>query len=405
MSILKRFLLAWLGVSILVALAIFARSGTFSSLLANLSPKPTPLASPTEINSTAPRIGAPPPFTLSLPKGFTLGLFAKNLGSPRDLQFSPGGVLLASVPSQNRVVALPDRNHDGVDDEVIEAVKNSDNPHGIAFSKGKLFIAEESSVKRYVWDEKNLTAAFDKEMFQLPSGGNHVTRSIVFGKNGELYVSIGSSCNVCFEKDDRRGTIMISDAEGNSPQVFAKGLRNTVFMGLHPQTGELWGPDMGRDYLGDFTPPDEINIIKSNRDYGWPLCWGNKVHDTVFDNNQYIVDPCARTEVPQYGLTAHGAPLGLTFVQSQQMPEDWQNDLLVALHGSWNRTSPVGYKVVHLRLNGNDVVSQEDFVSGFLNRSNHVLGRPVDLEFDAEGSLFISDDKNGMIYKVIASPK
>ncbi len=410
LSRMKLFLLLWLGVSMLIVLVIFYRTGVLNSLRAVFSPKPAASIVPSPINSTAVRVGPAPPFTLSLPalsvvegpKGFLLGVFAKDLGSPRDLQLSPGGVLLASIPAQNRVVALPDRNNDGIADQVVDIVKDLRNPHGIAFFNGKLFIAEETSIKRYLWDESDLVATFDKELFNLPQGGNHVTRSIIFDKKGALYVSIGSSCNVCFESDDRRAAIMVSDADGNSPQVYAKGLRNTVFMAGHPQTGELWGADMGRDYLGDFTPPDEINVIKSNRDYGWPLCYGGKIHDTVFDNNQYIVDPCAKTEPAQFGFDAHTAPLGLKFIESQQFPLDWQNDLLVSLHGSWNRTSPIGYKIVHLKLSGNDVVSQSDFLWGFLNRDQKVVGRPVDVEFDSEGSLFISDDKNGMIYKVIA---
>jgi glucose/arabinose dehydrogenase len=360
--------------------------------------KPEP--SPQVINTSPNHTGPSPDFKLTVPQGFQIGVYAKNLGSARDLEFSPGGTLLVSVPESGKVLALPDRNGDGIADSTVEVITGLNKPHGLAFYQNQLFIAEETRVVRYNWDENSFTATPDKELFGLPLGGRHTTRTLAFNQTGQLFVSIGSTCDVCIENDPWLASIIVSNANGDTPQIFAKGLRNSVFITVNPATNQLWGADMGRDNLGDDVPPDEINIIQSNRNYGWPYCWGKKVHDTQFDTNVYIADPCANTEPPQYGIQAHSAPLGLTFIKSAQFPPDWQGDLLVAYHGSWNRSVPVGYKIVHLKLSGNDVVSEENFLTGFINGVT-VSGRPVDVLFDLHGSLYISDDKAGAVYKII----
>lgn len=329
---------------------------------------------------------------LVAPTGYTIGFFAKNLGGIRDLEFSPGETLLASIPSSGKVVAII--NNDG-ETKVQDILTGLNNPHGIAFYNSKLFVAEETRLVRYNWDEQNLRASQDKVLFDLPEAGNHFTRSIVFDGSGKLYASVGSTCNVCREPDPRYAAVLISDAEGTNPRIFAKGLRNSVFMALNPETGEVWATDMGRDFLGDNLPPDEINIVKEGKDYGWPDCYGNKIPDTNFNPNA----SCTNTEPPIYEIPAHSAPLGLTFINSSQFPNDWQGNLLVAYHGSWNRSVPDGYKVVHMRVQNNQILNTEDFITGFLQGSQ-TIGRPVDLVFDRKGNLYISDDKNGAVYIV-----
>lgn len=317
---------------------------------------------------------------LNLPQGYTIGYYSQNLGGVRDLEFSPEGTLIASVPSDGKVIALKNG-------EVTESLTNLNNPHGIAFFNNQLFVAEETKVSRYNWNGQTLEASLDKVLFDLPPRGNHFTRSLVFDKSGNLYISVGSTCNVCNEQDPRHAAVLISDAEGSNPRIFAKGLRNSVFMALNPKSGEVWATDMGRDFLGDNLPPDEVNILKDSKDYGWPNCYGNKVPDTKFNP----AADCTGSEPPIFEIPAHSAPLGLIF--------DPQGDLLVAYHGSWNRSSPIGYKVVKLKINGNQVTGEEDFISGFLQNSQ-TLGRPVDLIFDKEGNLYISDDKAGAVYIV-----
>ena len=191
---------------------------------------------------------------------------------------------------------------------------------------------------------------------------------------------------------------MISNANGDNPRIFAKGLRNAAFLAMNPKTNELWGTEMGRDYLGDNTPPDEIDIIRDGKDYGWPYCYGDKMHDNNFDPAN--THGCGNTETPIYEIPAHSAPLGLTFINSAQFPADWQGDLLVAYHGSWNRSVATGFKIVHMKVNGNSITGADDFLTGFLRGSTNdsAPDRPVDMAFDTQGNLYVSDDRGGNIY-------
>lgn len=340
---------------------------------------------------------------LTIPAGFSLTIFAKDLGGVRDLELTAGGTLLASIPAKGEIVAVVDKNNDSKSEEVRTIISGLQRPHGLAFYKDKLFVAAETSVSRYSWNEANLQATLEKKLFDLPKGGRHFSRTIAFDKDGKMFVSIGSSCDVCNENHPFLAAVIVSDADGASPRLFAKGLRNAVFITAHPESGELWGTEMGRDFLGDNLPPDEINIIKDGRDYGWPLCYGNRVHDTDFDKKVYIQvipqPPCGETEPPIYEIAAHSAPLGLAFVTSDKFPRDWRGDLLVSYHGSWNRSTPIGYKVVRINLENGEATGEQDFITGFLEGSQAVA-RPVDLIFDKSGSLYVSDDKAGFIFKI-----
>lgn len=347
-------------------------------------------------------LGKPLDFELKTKDGYQIGLFAEGLGNVRDLAFTPDGVLLASITDQGKVVILPDRNNDGIADETDTIISGLHNPHGITFYGNFLYVVEETKLSRYLWSDSWLVggvARLEKKLFDLPKGGRHYTRSIVFNQKGIMYISLGSSCDVCDESHPFLASVIKSDSDGKKPEVFAKGLRNSVFLTINPETQELWGTEMGRDFLGDNLPPDEINIIKKGGDYGWPVCYGDRIHDAKFDKKQYIMDPCAATEPPLYKIPAHSAPLGLQFINSIKFPEEWRGDLLVAYHGSWNRSSAIGYKVVRLDIEGERVLKEEDFISGFLQNGSS-SGRPVDLEFDKDGNLYISDDKSGNIYIV-----
>ncbi len=342
--------------------------------------------------------GASPNIPLNLPGDFTIHIFATGLGTARDLQFSPGGTLIVSNPSGNSVYALPDKNNDGVADEIKPIISGENHVHGLAFYNGKLFIADVDKVVRYNWNETTLTATKDKVLFTLPENEDHNNRSLIFTSDGKLFISLGSTCNICRQSPTVGGSVLASDANGTPPKVFATGLRNSPFFAINPKTKDIWATEMGRDYLGDNTPPDEINILYESKNYGWPNCYGNKIHDTNFDGIN--PDNCGNTEPPIYQIPAHSAPLGLTFINSSQFPEDWQGDLLVAYHGSWNRSVATGYKVVHLKVNGNTITGSDDFLTGFLQGTtqNSSLGRPVDLTFDKYGNLYLSDDKSGNVY-------
>lgn len=340
---------------------------------------------------------------LTIPAGFSLTIFAKDLGGVRDLEFTSGGTLLASVPATGKIIAVSDKNNDGHAEEVKTIISGLPRPHGLAFHENKLFVASETNVSRYSWSEANSQATLEKKLFDLPKGGRHFSRTIAFDNDGKLFVSIGSTCDVCNESNPFLAAVIVSDTDGASPRLFAEGLRNAVFIAINPVSGELWGTEMGRDFLGDNLPPDEINIIKDGRDYGWPLCYGNRVHDTDFDKKVYIQIipqlPCGESEPPIYEIAAHSAPLGLAFVTGDKFPQDWQGDLLVSYHGSWNRSTPIGYKVVKINLENGRVGGEQDFITGFLEGSQAVA-RPVDIIFDSRGSLYVSDDKAGFIFKI-----
>lgn len=191
------------------------------------------------------------------------------------------------------------------------------------------------------------------------------------------------------------------DLDGGNSEIFATGLRNAVFMAENPSDGRVWVTEMGRDNLGDDLPPDEINILAQGKNYGWPNCYGRNIHDGEFDKNIYIRNPCLEPfETPSWiDLSAHSAPLGIAFF-AQGWPDDLSGDALVALHGSWNRTEPAGYKIVRLRLSaGGELQGMEDFISGFLGQDGRKFGRPADIMIEA-GTLYFSDDSAGVIYRL-----
>ncbi len=330
---------------------------------------------------------------LTVPDGFVLETYASDLGSPRALAFDEGGTLLASIPSRGQVVALPDRNNDRSADLTVIAASGLNRPHGIAFQRGALYIAETDGVSRFSYDGQSNRATGKTQLFGLPGGGNHFTRTIGFGPDGKLYVSVGSSCNVCTERDWQRAKILVADADGSKLREFATGLRNSVFFTW--RGSEMWATDMGRDLLGDNVPPDEVNVVQDGGFYGWPYCYDDRIHDDDFDPKQQA--SCGKSISPKIKLPAHSAPLGLAFIPGS-WPQQYRGKLLIAYHGSWNRSIPTGYKIV---LADPGTGAQSDFIAGWL-LGNGAVGRPVDLLFDTNGHLFISDDKAGVIYRLSA---
>src|SRR3989339_283734 len=376
-------------------------------------------------------------FPLMLPDGFAISVFAQDLDGPRVMHTGQRGELLVSIPTQGKIVALRDTNGDNVSDETIDVVSDLNKPHGFTFGDCittcielnpdgtgggchdvcELYVAEEHVVSRYNYDIDTYQVFDRKEITALPQGGRHTTRSLQFISDDMLLVSIGSSCNVCDEEDNRRASIIAVEPETGAWQHYATGLRNSVFMTTHPTTGEVWATEMGRDLLGDDLPPDEINIIKSReldsndvpKDYGWPLCYGKNVFDSDYDQRDYGIDPCNENnnKIGSYiDLPAHVAPLGFAFIpHSEGWPEYMWGDLLVAYHGSWNSTKPVGYKVVRLDFDAEgNYVGSYDFVSGWLT-DDGALGRPVDILVEPDGVMYISDDKAGVIYRLVYSEK
>ena len=256
---------------------------------------------------------------LQLPPGFSISLFAKGLENPRVMVLDSNSTMLVSIPSKGWVVALPDQDRDGIADRAVTVIDGLKRPHGLAFRcapECRLYIAEEDEVNVCSYDPKNLKAVKLKKIAGLPEGAGHVTRTLLFlpaPHDDRLLISVGSSCNVCNEDDWRRSKILAVPADGGKLTVFASGLRNSVFMTVHPRTGKAWATEMGRDLLGDDLPPDEINIIEQGRDYGWPFCFGRNVHDANFDPSRKRRCGEPETFPSHIDVPAHSAPLGLAF--------------------------------------------------------------------------------------------
>ena len=340
---------------------------------------------------------------LKLPPGFSISIFAKNLSGARVMAFDSFGNMWVSRTSEGIITSLEVR--DGKVVHQNDVFKGLRKPHGLAFEPGAerdvLYYAEEDKISQVTL----YSDAQSKKIVGLPAGGNHTTRTIGFGPDGRLYVSIGSTCNVCHESDPRRAAIWSLNKDGSDFRPFAAGLRNGVFFIWHPETKKMWATEMGRDLLGDDIPPDEVNIVEAGKNYGWPNCYGKNVHDDNFDHNTYIRNPCMEPFETQslVAVPAHSAPLGLAFVSSQGWPADYNHSLLVAYHGSWNRSVPTGYKVVRMKFNAQgNYQGTEDFITGWLVSKSKTLGRPVDILALAGGVAYLSDDKAGVIYKITA---
>ena len=344
----------------------------------------------------APANSAPIATDVQLPSGFRATLFAR-LNDPRFLTYGPDGVLYVAERGANRIVALVDANNDGVADMPTVVADNLIAPSSVAFAlDGSLYVGETTRITRLELDPATHRAIKrDVVIDGLPSGG-HNTRTVLFRPTGELYVSIGSSCNVCIEKDERRAAVMVYNAEGKNGRVFARGLRNAVGLAINPRTGELWATGMGRDWLGDDSPPETIYIVKDGMDAGWPRCHSGRIIDPDFGNP----GACEGVARPVVEMQAHSAPLGLAFYIGAQFPPEYRNGLFVAFHGSWNRSVPTGYKVAFVPLDGDKPAGPvKDFATGWL-KGSQTSGRPVGLAVAPDGSLMVSDDKSGYIYRI-----
>ena len=333
---------------------------------------------------------------MRMPTGFEMRIFARGLSGARFMTVGPDGMIYVSLMGAGAIARLRPDGNAARAERVVEGL---DRPHGLAFHDGKLYVAGTRKVWRVDQLRSDGSPSRAAEIVSnLPDGG-HSTRTILFGADGRFYVSIGSSCNVCKEKDPRRAAIVRYNLDGSGEELFATGLRNSVGIAWHPSSKELWGTDNGRDWLGDDSPPDEINIIRQGKNYGWPNCIGDRVPDPDLGTEEV----CRKTEPPAVKLQAHSAPLGLAFYTGKQFPDAYRGDLLVALHGSWNRSKRTGYKVIRVRMLNGKPTQVEDFVTGWLAQENGtevVRGRPVDLVVGGDSALYLSDDAAGFVYRI-----
>jgi glucose/arabinose dehydrogenase len=359
---------------------------------------PTLTPDPTAVGARATRIVAPPD-PVALPPGFAVSVFADGLGGPRMLALGPDGEVYVAERGRDRVVRLPDRDGDGIADGVEVVAERLNRPSSIAFHRdGALYVGETARVLRLSEpDADGVLTRVEVVIDGLPSGGGHNTRTVLFSPDWRwLYVSVGSSCNVCIEEDPRRAAILRYMPDGGDETVFATGLRNAVGIAFRPGTDELWATNNGRDWLGDDQPPETVYRVEEGEDAGWPRCHAGRIVDPDYGEP----GGCEDVSTPEIEIQAHSAPLGLTFYTGLQFPQEYWGDLFVAFHGSWNRTVPTGYKVVRIPMQDGTPGAVEDFAVGWLREDGSHWGRPVDLLTGAEGSLYASDDGQGRIYRI-----
>lgn len=323
---------------------------------------------------------------LILPAGYTATVFAEGLSGPRFMAVSPDGVLFVAEPGANRVIALPDTNGDGMADEVVEVGTDYGRAHDLEFrADGELLVAGETTIHEVTLDglgEVSRRVLVD----ELPSGG-HATKTVEVLPGGDVLVSIGSSCDVCDEEDPRRATVQLLADDGLRPYMV--GLRNAVGLWVDDETGSAWATNMGRDLLGDSRPPETVYELVDGADAGWPRCHAGTIRDPQFGDAE---DACDGAATPAIMLPAHVAPLALVA---------WEGHLVVALHGSWNSSSKVGYALWWLPWDGEPAGDPEPFATGFLPEgATDALGRPAGLAVGDDGALYVSDDKAGFIYRV-----
>ncbi len=362
---------------------------------------------------------------LKVPEGFKATVFAKDVPGARVIAFDEVGDMLVSLPSEGKIVAIPDRDNNGVADKVVTVLSGLKKPHGIATrrlnhdsgglqcAKGEceLYVAEVHQVSVYDYestDSAGWSLTNKRKLIDISSSltDRHTSRSLLFLPTPDedtLLISVGSSCDACEEKSPDYASVISYNIKTKEKAVYARGLRNAPFMTLDPVSGKVFATEMGRDGLGDNIPPDEINIIEKGKNYGWPFCYGKNVHDNKFDKSEYLRNPCTESStVPSFvDLQAHSAPLGLNFIPEEGWPEDHWYNLVVAYHGSWNRSVATGYKLVRIKMDAKgNYLGTEDFITGWLTADGKKHGRPADVKIMPGGTMYISDDLTGVIYKI-----
>lgn len=336
---------------------------------------------------------------IKLPPGFKISVFAEVPGARSMCLGSKGTLFVGSMSNGDKVYAVVDSDKNGVADKVYTIASGLNSPNGVAFKDGNLYVAEISRIVRFDDIENRLEnpPSYSVVYDQFPTDRHHGWKFIAFGPDGKLYVPVGAPCNICDEKNPVYASITRMNADGSGFEIFARGIRNTVGFAWDPQTKELWFTDNGRDNLGDDIPSDELNTApKPGMHFGYPYCHQGDILDPEFGKGKN----CSDYTAPVAKLDAHVAALGMRFYTGNLFPSQYRNQIFIAQHGSWNRTVPVGYRVMLVRLENNKAVEYTPFATGWLDENRKVSGRPVDVEVAPDGTLLVSDDKQGVIYRI-----
>ncbi|MBU2912409.1 sorbosone dehydrogenase family protein [Reichenbachiella agariperforans] len=337
--------------------------------------------------------------TLKLPEGFRISVYADGVENARSMAVSPSGVLYVGTKDAGKVYAIKDTDGDGQADEVITLLEGQNMPNGIAFRDGSLYVAEVDQLTRYDDIEQQLDALGEGTVIydDYPSDKHHGWKYIAFGPDGKLYIPVGAPCNICESKDEIYASITRMNPDGSDREIYAHGVRNSVGI-TWDSAGTLWFTDNGRDLLGDDMPPCELNkATKLGQHFGYPYCHGGDIADPEFGAKF----PCSDFVIPARKLGAHVAPLGLKFYNGEMFPQDYRGSIIIAEHGSWNRSKKVGYRLTQVKVQDGKAISYEPFVEGWLDvEEQEAWGRPVDVLVLDDGSLLVSDDKAGKIYRI-----
>jgi glucose/arabinose dehydrogenase len=334
---------------------------------------------------------------LELPPGFSIEVFTDQVPGARSLARGPKGTFFVGTQREGVVYAVVDSDGDYDVDAVHTVAKGLEQPNGVAFRDGSLYVAEISRVSRYDGVASHLDLAPRSAVIaaDLPTEKHHGWKFIAFGPDGKLYVPVGAPCNIC-KVDDPYAAILRMEPDGSGREVFARGVRNTVGFDWHPRTGQLWFTDNGRDLLGDDVPPDELNTApEAGLHFGFPFCFGADVSDPEFG----APGKCAEQTPPVRELGPHVAAVGMRFYTGEQFPPEYRGQILIAEHGSWNRSTPIGYRVMRVTLENGEATAYEPVAQGWL-QGKRFWGRPVDVELLDDGSLLVSDDVQGVIYRI-----
>jgi glucose/arabinose dehydrogenase len=338
--------------------------------------------------------------TLRAPQGFSIDVFATGVNGARMLAVADDGTVYVTRPDAGEVDMFPPDARGT--SQLKPAAGGMPGVHGIAVHGHQVYLA---TTKEVLLADINSDGSFGERraiVSNLPDGGQHAHRTIGIGPDGRLYISVGSDCNACVEPDGEHATMLRSPLTGGARQVFAEGLRNTIGFDWEPKSHELWGMDNGIDYAGDDEPPEELNRLMEDGDYGWPFRFGNNRVNRLFDRAKVTQTAFEKqTLAPFLTYDAHSAPIAMVFYAGAQFPAAYRSSAFVALHGSWNREKPRGYKVVRIIFRDGQPERFEDFLTGFLvDNGEAQIGRPAGLAVTKEGALLVSDDANGVIYRV-----
>ena len=314
---------------------------------------------------------------IKLPPGFQIGIYAANLPNARSLTLSPKGTLFVGTLNEGKVYAVVGQPGESEGKQIFTIARGLNMPNGVAFKDGALYVAEINRVFRYDDIEARLKNPPQPVVVsdRFPRDRQHGWKFIAFGPDGDLYVPVGAPCNICEPDADRYAALMRMKPDGSNLEVFARGIRNTVGFDWHPEIKELWFTDNGRDRQGDNVPPDELNhAAKAGLHFGYPYCHGGDIPDPEYGKKK----PCSEFTPPAQNLGPHVAALGMRFYTGSMFPSEYRNQIFIAEHGSWNRSTPIGYRITVVELRGNKAVSYRPFAQGWL-QGNRAWGRPVDV--------------------------